>query len=172
MLISKTGTVTLKNVVLIEKMSSEEVLSKYADRFRSFLFSSGDGVLRSSKPISDGQDHKFRVILNFHKGKLAGVVLYPILETLDEDTCAGAKEAAALRSSFCNDILRDLFGEPNVKVESGVTYKFETCSVLAWTGICMKDMCSGGCIVVDYTPPSEPPRPVFKCVREDVSDKC
>ena len=101
-------------------------------------------------PVSDGQGHEFRVILDFMSDRLVGVILYPILNEPDGETLITAKEAEARRRDVCEGILQSLFGEPSGRTETDITYQFDDCSVVLWSSIGTKDMASGGCIIVDY----------------------
>lgn len=151
MLINETGTVTLETMVLSPKMHSEDFIPQYANDFLGFLSDSGNGMLRSRNPVSDGQGHEFRVILDFMSDRLVGVILYPILNEPDGETPITAKEAEARRRDVCEGILQSLFGEPSGRTETDITYQFDDCSVVLWSSIGTKDMPSGGCVVVDYT---------------------
>lgn len=150
MLINETGTVTLENMVLSPKMHSKDFIPQYANDFLGFLSDLGNGMLRSRNPISDGQGHEFRVILDFMSDRLVGVILYPILNEPDGETPITAKEAEARRRDVCEGILQSLFGEPSGRTETDITYQFDDCSVVLWSSIGTKDMASGGCIIVDY----------------------
>lgn len=150
MLINETGTVTLENMVLSPKMHSKDFIPQYANDFLGFLSDLGNGMLRSRNPVSDGQGHEFRVILDFMSDRLVGVILYPILNEPDGETLITAKEAEARRRDVCEGILQSLFGEPSGRTETDITYQFDDCSVVLWSSIGTKDMASGGCIIVDY----------------------
>lgn len=150
MLINETGTVTLENMVLSPKMHSKDFIPQYANNFLGFLSDLGNGMLRSRNPVSDGQGHEFRVILDFMSDRLVGVILYPILNEPDGKTPITAKEAEARRRDVCEGILQSLFGEPSGRTETDITYQFDDCSVVLWSSIGTKDMASGGCIIVDY----------------------
>lgn len=150
MLINETGTVTLENMVLSPKMYSKDFIPQYANDFLGFLSDLGNGMLRSRNPVSDGQGHEFRVILDFMSDRLVGVILYPILNEPDGETPITAKEAEARRRDVCEGILQSLFGEPSGRTETDITYQFDDCSVVLWSSIGTKDMASGGCIIVDY----------------------
>ena len=149
MLINETGTVTLENMVLSPKMHSKDFIPQYANDFLGFLSDLGNGML-SRNPVSDGQGHEFRVILDFMSDRLVGVILYPILNEPDGETLITAKEAEARRRDVCEGILQSLFGEPSGRTETDITYQFDDCSVVLWSSIGTKDMASGGCIIVDY----------------------
>lgn len=150
MLINETGTVTLENMVLSPKMHSKDFIPQYTNDFLGFLSDLGNGMLRSRNPVSDGQGHEFRVILDFMSDRLVGVILYPILNEPDGETPITAKEAEARRRDVCEGILQSLFGEPSGRTETDITYQFDDCSVVLWSSIGTKDMASGGCIIVDY----------------------
>lgn len=152
MLIERDGTVHLQEMTLKDGLLSDVFIEKYRDLFRGALLAKERvGVFRCRSHMHDEYGNPFHVTVSFSHGTICTVVLTPILEVRAAGPYRDLRREEDERWKFCNQLLRQLFGEPSIANPVKTLYELDGCVVS--TSLSADDpraMCDGGLIYVSY----------------------